>query len=83
MNIGSIKNKKTAKDFLVNTGLINVDKKYLVNNYVKLAILSVLAGYKKSDYIYVDDVFKQVDLKKLGSFIFYILNHDIVLRKYN
>lgn len=83
MNIGSIKNKKTAKGFLVNTDLINIDKEYLVNDFVKLAVLSVLAGYKKSDYIYVDDWLENVDLRKLGSFISYILNHDIAPRRYD
>lgn len=83
MNIGSIKNKKSAKDFWVDSDLIGIDKEYLVNNFVKLAVLSVLAGYKKSDCIYVDDCFENVDLRKLGFFISYILNHDIAPRRYD
>jgi len=83
MNVGSIYNKKSEKNLLVDTNLIKIDKKYLVNNYVKLSILSVLSGYKQCDHIYVDDKFDHIDLKKLGSFISYILNHDIAPKKFN
>jgi len=63
MIIGKIKNNKVAKDYLVDTKLVKIDKEYLLDYYVKLAILAVIAGYKKSDYIFLNDFLRRVNLK--------------------
>ncbi len=38
MIIGKVKNNKSAKDYFVNTKLVKIDKEYLLDYYVKLAI---------------------------------------------
>lgn len=84
MYIGAIgKNKKEIK-LTVDSGLIKMRQTFLLNNYVKLAILSILAGYEKCDYIYVNDRFdRKVKIKSLENFISYTLNHDVAPKKFN
>ncbi len=80
MKIGKIKlgnSYATITDSFVNFNRLFLD------NFTKLAILTILAGYKKSDEIIINDEFpKEVNLKKLSSFTSYILNHQIAPRRF-
>lgn len=68
----------------INSRLINLVNVDLLDAFTKVAILTVLAGYKKCDYISVDDKFNKIDLKKLSRYLSYVLNHkELAPRKYN
>src|SRR3989338_3947655 len=73
MNIGKISNKNSH---LITTNDVDIKPSALLDNYTKLSILTALAAYKKTDYIYVDDQFdKKINLKLLGNFMSYVVNH--------
>lgn len=73
MNIGKISNKNSH---LITTNDVDIKPSTLLDNYTKLSILTALAAYKKTDYIYVDDQFdKKINLKLLGNFMSYVVNH--------
>lgn len=68
----------------IDSELINLVNTDLLDAFTKVAILTVLAGYKKCDYIFVDDKFNKIDLKKLSRYLSYVLNHkELAPRKYN
>ena len=69
----------------INSNLINLINNDLLDAFTKVAILTVLAGYKQCDYIFVDDKFNEkIDLKKLSRFLSYVLNHkELAPRKFN
>lgn len=81
MNIGKIFNKNSL---LITTSDITIKPETLLDNYTKLAILTTLAAYKKTEYVYVDDMFnKKINLKFLGNFMSYVINHPIAPKKFN
>ncbi len=69
----------------INSNLINFKNNDLLGAFTKVAILTVLAGYKQCDYIFVDDKFNaNIDLKKVSRYLSYVLNHkEFAPRKYN
>jgi len=69
----------------INSNLISLINTNLLDAFTKVAILTVLAGYKQCDYVFVDDKFNDyIDLKKLSRYLSYILNHkEFAPRKYN
>lgn len=68
----------------INSKLIRLVNADLLNAFAKIAILTVLAGYKKCDYIFVDDKFNKINLKRLSRYLSYVLNHkELAPRKYN
>jgi len=80
MEIGKIKSGNTYST--ITGSFINFNRLFL-DNFTKLAILTILAGYKKSDKIIINDKFSpKVNLKKLNYFISYILNHQIAPKKF-
>jgi 7-cyano-7-deazaguanine synthase in queuosine biosynthesis len=85
--IGKIGQKKGNKiDYTrINSNLINLENKDLLDAFTKVSILTLLAGYKKCDYIFVDDKFNEnIDLKKLSRYLSYVLNHkELAPRKFN
>lgn len=84
MKIGTIRDGKIAKGFLIDTDLINLESEFVLDNFTKLAIITIIAGYKKCDHIYVNDRFtKKLNLRNLDYFISYILNHPIAPKKFN
>lgn len=84
MVIGSIKRTKLSEEIVFDSNLLKINEPFFNNNFVKLAILSILAGYKKRDLIFVNDKFnRNIDLECLGKFISYTLNFNIAPRKYN
>ncbi len=87
IKIGKIGQKKDNKiDYEgVDSNLINLENKDLLDAFTKVSILTLLAGYKKCDYIFVDDKFKEdVDLKKLSRYLSYVLNHkELAPRKFD
>jgi len=84
MDIGAIGKNEKKINFIADSGLVKMKQIYLLNNYSKLAILSILAGYEKCDYIYVNDRFsKKVEIKSLNNFISYTLNHNIAPKKFD
>ena len=51
----------------INSNLINLTNNDLLDAFTKVAILTVLAGYKRCDYIFIDDKFNNdIDLKKFS-----------------
>ncbi len=61
---------------LITTDTIPVSRPELLNNFVKLGILSALAGYKKQDRVFVNGRFSPgVDIGRLGRFMSYVVNH--------
>lgn len=87
IKIGKIGEKKGQKiDYQeIDSNLINLKNDDLLDAFTKVAILTILAGYKKCDYIFVDDEFnKNIDLKKLSRYLSYVLNHkELAPRKFN
>lgn len=80
MEIGKIKEKN--KYLAITDSRIKFDGLFL-DNFTKLAILTILAGYHKSDNIIINDYFsKKVKIRNLNSFISYILNHKIAPKKF-
>lgn len=81
MEIGQI--KKNKKKISVDSSALGLDNIFL-NNFTKLAILTILAGYNKSNDININDHFSdKIDIKKLNSFLSYILNHKIAPMKFH
>lgn len=80
-----IKIGKIGQSQEIDSKLINIKNIDLLDAFTKVAILTVLAGYKKSDYIFVDDKFNEnIDLKKLSRYLSYVLNHkELAPRKFN
>lgn len=87
IKIGEIGKRKGQKiDYKkIDSNLVNLQNDDLLDVFTKVAILTLLAGYKKCDYILVDDKFnKNIDLKKLSRYLSYVLNHkELAPRKYN
>lgn len=83
VKIGKIGQKIDQEE--VDSHLINFRDSNLLDAFSKVAILILLAGYKQTDYIFVDDKFgNSIDLKKLSRFLSYVLNHrDLAPRKFN
>lgn len=83
VKIGKIGQKMDQEE--VDSHLINFRDSNLFDAFAKVAILILLAGYKQTDYIFVDDKFgNSIDLKKLSRFLSYVLNHrDLAPRKFN
>lgn len=80
MEIGKI--TKENKYVSVADSIIDFNSLFL-DNFSKLAILAILAGYGQSDNITINDSFsKKTDIKKLNSFISYILNHRIAPKRF-
>ncbi len=69
----------------INSNFINLTNNDSLDAFTKVAVLTVLAGYKQCDYIFVDDKFNNdIDLKKLSRYLSYVLNHkEFAPRKYN
>jgi 7-cyano-7-deazaguanine synthase in queuosine biosynthesis len=81
MKIGNI--KKTQGDILIDSKSLGFNSVFL-DNFTKLAILTVLAGYNKSNGILLNDIFsKKINVNKLNSFLSYIINHRIAPMKFN
>lgn len=52
--------------------------------FVKLGILLMIAGYRKTEHIHVSGVFgERVDVGRLGSFMSYVINHPIAPRHFD
>lgn len=83
MLLGSLGEKNNEKKIEVDTDLIKLGRSFILDNFTKLSILAILAGYKGYDYIYVNDnLGEKIKLDRLGSFISYTLNHDIAPKKF-
>lgn len=80
MEIGKI---KKGKEYIsVTNSLIKFNNLFL-DNFTKLAVLAIFAGYNKSNNIIINSRFsKKINLKKLNSFISYILNHEVAPIKF-
>lgn len=87
IKIGKIGERKNSKiDYQeIDSNFINLKNNNLLNAFTKVAILILLAGYKKCDYVFVDDKFNEnIDLKKLSRYLSYVLNHkELAPRKFN
>jgi len=86
INIGKIGNQlgRTINYQTINSRSISLTRTELLNAFTKAAILTILAGYKKFDYISVEDKFNRINLKKLANYLSYVLNHkEFAPRKYN
>jgi len=72
--IGSVyKNKKWLE---IPSKIFKKNNHIILDSFSKLAILGIISGYLKSDIIKVSDLFsRDIDLKKLGKFLSYIVNH--------
>ena len=83
VKIGKIGQKTGQEE--IDSHLINFKDSNLLDAFTKVAILILLAGYKQTDHIFVDDKFRNsIDLKKLSRFLSYVLNHkDLTPRKFN
>lgn len=81
MEIGKI--KKNDGDMLVNSSTLGFTSVFL-DNFTKLAILTILTGYNKSNDISINDSFsKKIDINRLSTFLSYIINHRIAPMKFN
>jgi hypothetical protein len=57
---------------------------HLWDNFSKLAALTIISGYLKSDHISVNASFaRKIDIKSLSLFLSYTLNHHIAPKKFN
>lgn len=83
VKIGKIGQKTDREE--IDSHLIDFKDRNLLDPFTKVAVLTLLAGYKQTDYIFVDDKFKDsLDLKRLSRFLSYVLNHkDLAPRKFN
>lgn len=81
MEIGRIENRR--QDEIITSSLASFSKLFL-DNFTKLSILTILAGYRKSNRITVADNFpRRISLRQIGSFLSYILNHRIAPMKFD
>ncbi len=79
--IGSIIGKETVE---LDTNNVPVSDPSLLDNFTKLAVLTVLAAYRKENIIKVADEFSpNIDRKKLGRFMSYVVNHPIAPMVYD
>lgn len=83
MILGSISggsNKTTEIDSRsIKFGCLDV-----LDSFTKLAVLAIFSGYQACDRIFVNGKFAEtVDVKKLGNFISYNLNHDVAPRRFS
>lgn len=84
MEIGRI--KRNGEEIVISHRHIGLplSTKHLWDNFSKLAVLTIISGYLKSDLIAVNDLFsKQISLRRLGGFLAYTLNHHISPKKFS
>src|ERR1035437_7578770 len=79
MNIGKISKKNSRT---ITTDNINIKPSNIVDNYTKLSILVALAAYGKTNYIFLDDKFNKINLRFLGQFMSYVVNHPNSPKKF-
>lgn|GEM_PF-2432302 len=83
MEIGRI--KRNEEEIVISHRHIGLSSstKHLWDNFSKLVVLTIISGYLKSDHITVNDLFaKQINLRRLGFFLSYTLNHHIAPKKF-
>src|SRR5680860_569435 len=81
MEIGKIKINNKYQS--INDDIILFDNLFL-DNFSKLSVLTILSGYGQSNNIILNDKFSAaLNIKKLNSFVSYILNHRIAPTKFN
>ncbi len=70
---------------LISSSSINLKNTDLLDAFTKIAVLIVLAGYKKCNYINVNDKLNNnINLKELSQYLSYVLNHpEFAPIKYN
>ena len=79
MNIGKISKKNSQ---IITTDDVIIKPSNIVDNYTKLSILVALAAYKKTNSIFLDDKFNKINLKFLGKFMSYVVNHPNSPKKF-